>query len=115
MDFRIRTYKGRTISKVINVNEHISYNRLNKKKLYYATYRYVVNGIIYEEDFPFFHKSPDLISISEEKMISYSKKKPKNFIPDGEDNAWFFQAFIGFSCILFWLIIAIYAYYKDYK
>lgn len=115
MDIRIRNYKGRTIGKVINVNEKILYNKLNKKKLYYATYRYIVDEVIYEEDFPFYHKLPDLIPIGQEKMISYSEKKPKNFIPDGEENVWFYQAFIGFSCILFWLIIAIYAYYKDFK
>lgn len=77
MDIRIRNYKGRTIGKVINVNEKILYNKLNKKKLYYATYRYIVDEVIYEEDFPFYHKSPDLIPIGQEKMISYSEKNQK--------------------------------------
>ncbi|NNJ33379.1 hypothetical protein [Lacrimispora defluvii] len=115
MSIKIRKYKGRTIGEIINVSEYVTYNKLYKKILYYPTYRYIVGGITYEEDFPFCKKSQKLIQIGQEKMIIFDKKKPKNFVPEGEEYVWFKQAFIGLSCILFWFLIAIYAYYKDYK
>jgi len=115
MSIKIRKYKGHTIGEIINVSEYVTYYKLNKKTLYYPTYRYIVDGITYEEDFPFCKKSPNLIQIGQEKIISFDEKKPKNFVPEGEEYVWFKRAFIGFSCILFWLLIAIYAYYKDYR
>lgn len=115
MSIKIRNYKGRTIGKIINVSEHVTYYKLNKKTLYYPTYHYIVNGITYEEDFPFCKRCPDFIQIGQEKMISFDEKKPKSFVPEGEEYVWFKRAFIGFLCILFWLLIAIYAYYRDYK
>ena len=115
MSMKIRKYKGRTIGEIISVNEYVTYYKLYKKILYYPTYRYIVDGITYEEDFPFCKKSKKSIQIGQEKKISFDEKKPKNFVPEGEEYVWLKQAFIGFLCIIFWFLIAIYAYYKDYK
>ena len=61
MSIKIRKYKGHTIGKIINVSEDVAYYKLNKKTLYYPTYRYIINGITYVENFPFCKKYPNLI------------------------------------------------------
>lgn len=112
MNFKSHKYKGRTVGKIIKVCEHVSWYKFSKRIYYYPIYSYTVEGITYEEKFPFYETSSSILPIGKDNILLYDKKNPRNFIPIGKENVWFKQSFIGFCCILFWIIITILIFYK---
>lgn len=115
MDIKIRKYDGNTIGTIISVREIYTYNKFSKIYYYYPTFRYIVNGTVYEEEFPFNEKRKELLPIGGEKMLRYDKNNPTNFFPIEKETAWSLQAFVCFIIIVLFISMALFIFFRDYR
>uniref|UniRef100_UPI0006D01163 hypothetical protein n=1 Tax=Clostridium sp. NkU-1 TaxID=1095009 RepID=UPI0006D01163 len=76
MNFKSHKYKGRTVGKIIKVCEHVSWYKFSKRIYYYPIYSYTVEGITYEEKFPFYETSSSILPIGKDNILLYDKKTP---------------------------------------
>ncbi len=100
-------YEGRADGKIVDIKETCRSGRNNKIYIYYPIYQYMVEGIIYEEEFPFGDKSPHNLPIGEEAIIKYDKKNPEKFIVTGKEYVWLGQALFGLFMSMIMLAIII--------
>lgn len=75
---------------------------------YYPTYRYIVNGIVYEVEFDLYEKKEDLLQIDQERMIQYDENDPKNFFPADKKNAWRLTAFKDIFVVTSFVLLELY-------
>lgn len=94
-NIRSHRYDGRSEGKIVSLNKVCHNGRNNKVYIYYPIYEYNVDGITYQEEFPFGDKCPNNLPIGEETIIKYDKKNPQKFVVSGKDNAWLSQAIFG--------------------
>ncbi|NNJ32706.1 DUF3592 domain-containing protein [Lacrimispora defluvii] len=104
MSLQIRTYEGKTEGSIIGVRETYEKKKnFSKEYYYYPTYRYTVNDITYEEEFPFHENKEEKLPIGEIRIIQYDEKNPKNFYPVVNKNAWFLEA-SKYTLSIVWII-----------
>lgn len=73
-------YDGRSEGKIVSLNKVCHNGRNSKVYIYYSVYEYTVDGITYQEEFPFGDKCPKNLPIGEEAIIKYNKKNRKNLL-----------------------------------
>ena len=66
--YNFKKYKGDTIGAIISIRKHCKRDRFLKNYVYYAAYRYIVDGITYEEEFPLYEKRNYYIFIRERRF-----------------------------------------------
>lgn len=108
INIKIRKYEGRTEAEIVSIEESCRNGRNRKIYTYYPTYKYEVNGITYQKEFPFGEVTPSTIFIGKKVVIKYDKKEPEKFIVTGKEYVWLGQAIFGLvmSIIILAVIIA---------
>lgn len=108
-------YEGRAIGTIVKIREDYYYYKFSKIYQYYITYRYTVDGVIYEEECRFsesiivyqytvsgftygkkylLSKETDkTFPIGKEVLLQYDEKKPQKFMPTGKEEMFFKQTF----------------------
>lgn len=86
--YNFKKYKGDTIGAIISIRKHCKRDRFLKNYVYYAAYRYIVDGITYEEEFPLYENNEKLLHLYQRTKIHYDENNPRNFFPIDKKNAW---------------------------
>jgi len=103
-----KKYKGETTGTIISIREYHKRGYFIKDMEYYSTYRYIVNGIVYEVEFDLYEKKEDLLQIDQERMIQYDENDPKNFFPADKKNAWRLTAFKDIFVVTSFVLLELY-------
>ncbi|MDW2797927.1 hypothetical protein RZO55_10110 [Clostridium boliviensis] len=103
-----KKYKGETTGTIISIREYHKRGYFIKDMEYYPTYRYIVNGIVYEEEFDLYEEKEDLLQIDQERMIQYDENNPKNFFPADKKNAWRLTAFKDIFVVTSFALLELY-------
>ncbi len=104
MNLKMRKYEEKTQGTIIGVRESCIKGNYY---CYYPTYRYIVNGNIYEEELAFPENKEENLPIGEVRILQYDEKNPKNFFPIMNKKAWLMQSLKKFL-IAFCFIAYIY-------
>ena len=104
-----KNYKGRVIAKVIDVKEHVYYERgRGKVHTYYPTYQYSVNEIVYEKRSLWGYYNKLRYPLDSEVVIYYDEKKPQRSAVGGRMEEEFREESIrhaAFVTGILWLIV----------
>ena len=103
-----KKYKAETTGTIISIREYHKRGYFIKDMEYYPTYRYIVNGIVYEVEFDLYEKKEDLLQIDQERMIQYDENDPKNFFPADKKNAWRLTAFKDVFVVTSFVLLELY-------
>ncbi|MGC6173864.1 hypothetical protein [Lacrimispora sp. 38-1] len=105
MNLKMRKYEEKIHGTIISVREScIKGNHYN----YYPTYRYIVDGVIYEEELAFPENKEENLPIGEVRILQYDEKNPKNFFPIMNKKAWLMQSIKKILIAIFFIA---YIYY----
>ena len=106
---RIKNYKGRVIAKVIDVKEHVYYERgRGKVHTYYPTSQYSVNEIVYEKGSVWGYYNKLRYPLDSEVVIYYDEKKPQRSAVGGRMEEEFREEnirHVAFVTGLYWLMV----------
>ncbi len=108
MVIKSKNYKGKVEGIIINVREDFYYYKLNRVYTYYPSFRYTVDGITYEREYPYGEASAEEIPVGNKVLLIYDEAHPENFITD--KNVWHNRVVLGFvlSSIILAVIIGKY-------
>ena len=106
--YNYKKYKGETTGTIVSIREYHKRGYFLKDMEYYPTYRYIVNGIVYEVEFNLYEKKDGLLQIDQEKNIQYDENEPRNFFPGDKKNAWRSIAFKDFFIVTSFALLEIY-------
>lgn len=106
--YNYKKYKGETTDTIISIREYHKRGYFIKDMEYYPTYRYIVNGNVYEEEFNLYEKKAGLLQIDQERMIQFDENEPKNFFPADKKNAWRLIAFKDIFVVMLFVLLELY-------
>lgn len=106
MVWRLHKYDGRVTSKVISIRVQSYYYRIfTKVNLYYPTYQYNIDGIIYKTEFQRGYRD-DFHPVGKEVILCYDKNNLKKIVPLNEEKFWKKEAIKrGIFITLLWLAV----------
>ena len=77
MVIKSKNYKGKVEWIIISVREEYYYYKLNRINTYYPSFRYTVDGITYECEYPYGEASLEQIPVGKKVLLKYDVAQPE--------------------------------------